>query len=59
LSACNCGSGNHSWWLHDAQGIPLSRVCVACQEERVSKFRPEILDEYNQSDVDESIEESL
>ena len=53
---CPCGSGKPSWWEHDAQGIPLARVCDACQEEKLSGYRPEILTGYDQSDVDEPIE---
>jgi hypothetical protein len=44
------------WWVHDAQGIELARVCAACRDEKLSRFRPEILTGYNQSDVDEPIE---
>lgn len=58
LQSCN----NHtkhdgSWWEHDAQGIPLARVCDKCKKEKLSKYRPEILTGYNQLDVDEPIEE--
>ena len=47
-----------SWWEHDAQGIPLCRVCDHCREEKLSKYRPEILRGYTQADVDEPIEAS-
>jgi hypothetical protein len=47
----------YSWWENDAQGIPLARVCDKCVEQVLSKYRPEILSGYDQSDVDESIEE--
>lgn len=53
---CNCGSGLDSWWEYDAQGIPLDRVCPHCVETKLSKYRPEILTGYDQSDVDEPIE---
>ena len=56
MIACRCGSGQESWWECDAQGIPLCRVCSSCQDEQLSKFRPEILTGYDQSDVDEPIE---
>ena len=46
-----------SWWENDAQGIPLCRVCDTCRERKLSKYRPEILTGYDQSDVDEPIEE--
>jgi len=54
---CNCGSGEtYTWWAHDAQGIPLCKVCVMCEEEKLSRYRPEILTGYTQADVDEPIE---
>jgi hypothetical protein len=40
---CNCGSGFHSWWEHDARGIPLARVCDGCIDEKLSGYRPEVL----------------
>ena len=45
-----------SWWAHDAQGIPLARVCDTCVDAKLSTYRPEILHGYDQSDVDEPIE---
>lgn len=53
---CNCGSSEYSWWEHDAQGIPLCRVCDRCMKEKLSHYRPEILSGYTQADVDEPIE---
>lgn len=47
---------NQSWWEHDAQNIPLCRVCDQCREVKLSRYRPEILRGYDQSDVDEPIE---
>ena len=46
-----------SWWEYDAQGIPLCRVCDQCREAKLARFRPEILTGYDQSHVDEPIEE--
>lgn len=46
-----------SWWAHDAQGIPLCRVCNLCESAKLSRYRPEILTGYTQADVDEPIEE--
>lgn len=46
-----------AWWVNDARGIPLCKVCDKCEEEKLSKYRPEILTGYDQSDVDEPIEE--
>lgn len=45
-----------SWPEHDAQGIYLCRVCSVCVEEKLSRYRPEILTGYSQEDVDEPIE---
>lgn len=49
-------SNEYSWWAHDARGIPLCRVCDTCKREKLSRYRPEILTGYDQSDVDEPIE---
>jgi hypothetical protein len=53
---CNCGSGNASWWAYDAQGIELCRVCDACEKEKLSRYRPCILEGYTQEDVNEPID---
>ena len=45
------------WWVNDAQGIPLCRVCDDCEDEKLSHYRPCILTGYDQSDVNEPIEE--
>ena len=44
------------WWVNDAQGIPLAKVCDKCEREKLKGYRPEVLKGYNQSDVDEPIE---
>lgn len=44
------------YWVHDAQRIPLCKVCSKCKAEKLSRYRPEILEGYDQSDVDEPIE---
>lgn len=56
--ACRGGipSTEPSWWAHDAQGIPLCRVCDRCEREKLSVYRPEILAGYDQLDVDEPID---
>lgn len=56
MTECSCGSGEPSWWESDAQGIPLCRVCDHCVDDKLSKYRPEILTGYTQEDVDEPIE---
>ena len=40
---CNCGSGLESYILYDARGIPCGHVCDDCEEEKASKFRPEVM----------------
>jgi len=45
-----------SWWESDARGIPLVKVCDRCRAHKLSRYRPEILSGYDQSDVDEPIE---
>lgn len=47
---------SESWWERDAQGIELCRVCDVCRDEKLSRYRPEILTGYNQTDVSEQIE---
>jgi hypothetical protein len=44
------------WWEYDAQRIPLCFVCSECAEEKLSRYRPEILTGYSQADVDEPID---
>ena len=44
--------------MHDAQGIPLRRVCAKCKEHYKNRYRPEIFSGYDQNDVDESIEDN-
>ena len=53
---CRCGSGEIPYWINDAQGIPLCKVCHDCQTERLKQYRPEILSGYSQDDVCEPIE---
>lgn len=50
-------SNSPSWWLNDAQAIPLCRVCHDCEEEKKARYRPEILSGYDQQDVDEPIDD--
>ena len=46
-----------AYWVNDARGIPLAKVCEDCEREKLSRYRPEILRGYSQADVDEPIEE--
>lgn len=47
-----------SWWEYDGKGIPLCKVCDMCVEYKLSKYRPAILRSYDESDVDEQIEDN-
>ena len=49
-------SDGWAFWVNDAQGIPLAKVCGDCRGEKLSGYRPEILTGYDQSDVDEPID---
>jgi len=40
---CNCGSGLEGWMENDARGIPLCCVCEKCVDEKLSKYRQEVL----------------
>ena len=48
----------NSWWLNDAKGIPLSRVCDDCIDEVKKTYRPEVLGECGRYEdvVEEQIE---
>jgi len=54
---CHCGSGEFKEPQFDAQGIFLCYTCDKCHQEKMSRFRPEILTGYTQEDVDEPIDE--
>lgn len=56
IRPCSCGSGKDSEWQFDAKGIELCRTCEDCHDEKMSRYRPEILEGYDQSDIDEPIE---
>lgn len=43
MNAHNHVKGDGSWWEHDARGIPLTRVCDTCRDEKLSRYRPEVL----------------
>ena len=60
MSTHECVGGEQStdpsWWEYDAQGIELCKVCDRCRDEKLARYRPEILSGYTQADVDEPIE---
>ncbi len=33
----------NSWWMNDARGIPLCRVCGECQTAAMKTYKPEVL----------------
>jgi hypothetical protein len=51
---CECGSGKESQPEFDGHGIYLFRACPKCYEEKISRFRPDILERY---ECDEPIED--
>ena len=52
---CTCGSGEPSTWQYDARGIHLCRTCETCHDEKIRRYRPEVLDDPNY-EADEPIE---
>jgi len=57
VNVCRCGSGLYAEWQYDGRGIELCKTCDKCHDEKMSRYRPEILEYYTQADVDEQIEE--
>jgi hypothetical protein len=56
-----CG-GSHtkydgSYWVNDARGIPLARVCGECESRKLARYRPEVLSDPSYG-ADEPIEPS-
>lgn len=43
MRPCPCGSGQPSFWQHDARGIPLCRTCDVCHDKKMAGYRPEVL----------------
>jgi hypothetical protein len=39
---CSCLSGKESYWICDAAGIALCRVCEACESEKRAHYNPAI-----------------
>lgn len=44
-----------SYWVNDARGIPLARVCGKCRAAKLAKYRPEVLRDSNYA-ADERID---
>jgi hypothetical protein len=53
---CDCGSGQLSFWRYDARGIELCRTCDTCHDEKMARYRPEVLNNPNY-EASEQIEE--
>ena len=32
-----------AYWVYDARGIPLAKVCGRCRAAKLAKYRPEVL----------------
>jgi hypothetical protein len=50
-----CQNGEHklvSYWVRDADGFPLSRVCDSCREKTLEKYRPDILTRSSRGEYD-------
>lgn len=52
---CPCGSGKPSQWQFDARGIELCRTCEDCHDEKMKRYRPDVLKNSNY-EADEPIE---
>jgi hypothetical protein len=53
---CHCGSGERSYIVWDARGIPVGKACRKCEAKLRAKYRPEIFTD-SQYECDEQIEE--
>jgi hypothetical protein len=55
--SCKYGhTHKQTWWEFDARGIPLCKVCDNCVDERLARYRPDVLTDSNYWS-DEPIEE--
>ena len=53
---CNCDHNKeNSWWVYDARGIELCRVCEKCETAKLAKYRDDVLMNPNY-EADEAIE---
>lgn len=43
---CSCGSGKTAYWVRDGYGIDLFKGCDDCYEEKLARYRPDIMDDY-------------
>ncbi len=56
MNECGCGSGQYAEPEYDARGIYIGKMCLACRDERLSGYRPEVLTDPNY-ECNEQIEE--
>jgi hypothetical protein len=33
----------NSWWMNDARGIPLCRICDVCERAAIDSYPPEVM----------------
>jgi len=58
MSSFNCDTCVEcKWWENDARGIPLAKVCRLCRADKLSKFRPDVLTDFQQYITNKPIEE--
>jgi hypothetical protein len=54
---CHCGSGEKSYIVWDARGIPVGKACVQCEKKLKAKYRPEIFKDSAYDTMGERVEE--
>lgn len=42
---CSCGSGFEQEWQYDARGIELCPTCPNCHDEKMKKYRKDVLED--------------
>lgn len=47
MNPCIGGHKSDAYWRYDAKGIPLAKVCKDCVTFKLSKFRPEVINNAN------------
>jgi hypothetical protein len=57
MKKCTHYKGDGSWWLKDARGIPIGRVCEKCEDKVKEKFRPEIFTDSNYDTYGERVDD--
>jgi len=43
IDQCPCESGEPGWLEHDARNIPIGYMCSHCRQEKLEKYRPDVL----------------